>query len=80
MSPGPLSFAKLAMMSSAPAKSSGMPDTRPKIQSFNQRCPIQSRLQSVLGMRPFYVERNYFAGEGGGGGGNIFWIFQCWVL
>ena len=34
----------------------GMSDTRPKIHSFNQRCPIQSRLQSVLGVRSFYVE------------------------
>ena len=57
--PGSLSFAKLVMMSSAPAKSAGMPDARPKIYSLNQRCPIQSRLQSVLGVRfSFYVERN----------------------
>ena len=33
---GSLAFAKLAMMSSAPAKSGegGMPDTSPKIHSF----------------------------------------------
>ena len=49
--PGSLSFAKLVMMSSAPAKSAGVPDTRPK-------SPIQSRLQSVLGVRSFYDERN----------------------
>ena len=46
-----------------------MQDTRPKIHSFNvspynQRCPIQSRLQSVLGVRSLYVERNeYFLVE-----------------
>ena len=34
------------------------PDTSSKIPSFNQRCPIQSRLQYVLGVRSFYVERN----------------------
>ena len=33
-------------------------ETHPRIHSFNQRCPIQSRLQSVLGVRSFYVERN----------------------
>ena len=31
MSPGSLSFAKLVMMSSAPAKSAGMPDKKKKI-------------------------------------------------
>ena len=36
----------------------GMPDTRPKIYSFID-CSTQSRLQSVLGMRFSYVERNY---------------------
>ena len=45
---------RLVMTSSAPAKSAGVPDTRPKIHSFihslNQRCPIQCRLQSVLGV------------------------------
>ena len=46
--PGSLYFAKLAMMSSAPAKYAGMPDTRPKIHSFSQHCPIESRLQSVV--------------------------------
>ena len=35
-----------------------MSATRPKIHLFNQRCPIQSRLQSVLGVRPLDVERN----------------------
>ena len=34
-----------------------MPDTRPKIHSFNWRCPIQSRLQSVC-VCSFYDERN----------------------
>ena len=58
MSPGSLSFAKLVMMSSVPAKSAGMSDTRTKIHSFDQRCPIQSRLHSVLEMRAFHVERN----------------------
>ena len=56
--PGSLSFAKLVMMSSAPAKSAGMPETRPKIHSSNQRYPIQSRLQSVFGVRSSNVERN----------------------
>ena len=60
MSPGSLSFAKLAMMSSAPAKSAG--DAR-----YASQDPfillwidflIQSRLQSVLGVRSFYVEHN----------------------
>ena len=54
MSSGSLFFAKLVMMSSAPAKSPG----GAKIHSFNQRCLIQSGLQSVLGVRSFYVERN----------------------
>ena len=59
MSPGSPSFAKLVMTSTAPLQNlRGMPDTRPKIHSFNQRFPIQSRLQSVLGVRSFYVERN----------------------
>ena len=58
--PGSLSFAKLVMMSSAPAKSAG--DARyasqvPLIHG-NLRCPIQSQLQSILGVRSFYVERN----------------------
>ena len=46
------------MMSSAPAKSSG--DARYASQDpFNQRCPIQSRLQSLLGgVRSFFVKRN----------------------
>ena len=41
MSSGSLSFAKL-MMSSAPAKSAGNADVRPKTHSFNQHCPMQS--------------------------------------
>ena len=41
--PGSLSF---VMSSATPKKIVGMPDTYPKIHSFNQRCPIQSRLQS----------------------------------
>ena len=59
MSPGSLSFAKLVMMTSAPAKF--VRDVRydPKIHSFNQRCPIQSGVQSVLGVSSFYVERKY---------------------
>ena len=45
--PGSLSFAKLAMMSSAPAKSAG--DARYVSQDpFIQYCPIKSGLQSVL--------------------------------
>ena len=47
------------MMSSAPAKSAG--DARYASQDpfiLNQRCPIQSRFQSLLAVRPFYVERN----------------------
>ena len=62
--PGSLSFAKLVMMSSALAKSAG--DARygsqdPFIHGFIQGCPIQSRLQSVLGVHSstFYVECNY---------------------
>ena len=61
MSPGSLPFAKLVMMSSAPANLRGVLDTHPKIHSFIQRCPTQSRLQSVLGVRSFYVERNNYA-------------------
>ena len=59
---GSLSFAKLVMMSSAPAKfcgGGGVPDTCPKSLSFmaiNIGCPIQSYLQSVLGVSLFYVE------------------------
>ena len=59
MSAGSLSFAKLVMMSSAPVKSAG--DARYASQDpfilGNQRCPIQSRLQSVLGVRSYYIER-----------------------
>ena len=60
MSPGSLSFAKLVMMLENLQR---MPDTPTKIHSFNQRCLIQSRLQSVfflIGMRAFYVERNKY--------------------
>ena len=56
--PGSLSFAKLVMMSSAPAKSAGDARDASQIPSFNQRCPIQSRLQPVLVVHSFYVERN----------------------
>ena len=46
--PGSLSFAKLVMMSSAPVKSAG--DARYAFhEPFIRDCPIQSRLQSVLG-------------------------------
>ena len=55
--PGSLSFAKLVVMSSAPAKSAGNARYASQNQ-FNLRCPTQSRLQSVLGLRSLYVERN----------------------
>ena len=58
--PGSLSFSKLVMMSSAPAKSAGgsrYATQDPFIHS-NQHCPIQSRLQSVLGACSFYIECN----------------------
>ena len=55
-----LSFAKLVKMPSTPANSTE--DARYASQDVfilgNQRCPIQSRPQSVLGARSFYVERN----------------------
>ena len=56
--PGSLSFSKLVMMPSAPAKSAGdaryaSPDL---IIHDNQRCPIQNRLQPVSGVRSFYVK------------------------
>ena len=55
-----VSFAKLVMMSSAPAKSAG--DSRYASQDpfihGNQHYSIQSRLQSVIGVSSFYVERN----------------------
>ena len=58
--PGSLSFAKLVMMSSAPAKSSG--DARYASQDPLIHLLIvpvlQTRLQSVLGVRSYYVERN----------------------
>ena len=56
--PDSLSFDKLVMMSSAPAKSAGIPDMRPMIHLFVDRlidCPTQSWLQSVLGVHSFYV-------------------------
>ena len=34
-----------------------MPYTRPKIHPLNPRCPIQSQLQPVLGVRSSYIER-----------------------
>ena len=37
----------------------GKPDTRPKIHSFNQHCPIQYRVQSVLGVHSSYVGRSF---------------------
>ena len=46
--PGSLSFAKLVMMSSAPAKSTG--DARYASQDPFIHYPFQSRLQSVLGV------------------------------
>ena len=63
--PGSLSFAKLVMVSSTPAKSAG--DDRyasqdPFIHGFIQCCPIQSRLQSVLGVHSstfFFIECDY---------------------
>ena len=60
--PGSLSFANLVMMSSAPAKSAG--DARytsqdPFIQStLSHKIPTPI-CQSVLGVRSFYIERNY---------------------
>ena len=62
--PGSLSFAKLAMMSSAPAKTSAGDHDRYTSQDpsihCNQCCPIQiqSRLQSVLGVRSSFVKCN----------------------
>ena len=49
--PSSLSFAKLVMMSSTPAKSAG--DARYVSQDPFSCCPIQSRLQFVLGVRSF---------------------------
>ena len=54
--PVSLSFAKL-MMSAAPAKSAG--DARYASQDPLIDCPIQSRLQTQVGVRSFYAERNY---------------------
>ena len=59
--PGFLSFAKLVMMSFTPAKSAGDARYVSQIHSFkaiNIGYPIQSWLQSVLGVHSFYVERN----------------------
>ena len=42
---------------SPPVKSRG--DARYAAQDPFDYCPIQSRLQSVLGVRSFYVKRNY---------------------
>ena len=53
---GSLSFAKLVIMSSAPAKSVG--DARYTSQDPFIHYPIQSRLQSVLGVRSFYIKCN----------------------
>ena len=60
MSPGSLSFSKWVMMSSAPAKSTGGCQIRvPRsIHSINVVPYNPARLQSVLGVRSFYVERN----------------------
>ena len=49
--PGFLSFAKLVMMSSAPANSAG------DVRYASQDPFIRSRLQTQLGVRSFYVER-----------------------
>ena len=52
--PGSLNFAKLVMMSVTPAKSAGDADNRTELDLFihgNQRCPMQSRLQSLLRVR-----------------------------
>ena len=57
--PGSLSFAKLVMMSSAPAKSAGdaiCMSQDPFIHAMNQRCPIQSQLHSVLGVSYYYIK------------------------
>ena len=59
--PRSLSFAKLVMMSSAPAKSVGdatYASQDPFIHG-NQYCPIESLLQSALGVRSFYVKCNH---------------------
>ena len=53
--PVSLFFAKLMMMSSAPEKSAG--DARYATQDPFIHRLIQSRIQFVLGVRSFYVER-----------------------
>ena len=56
---GSLSFAKLVVMSSAPAKSAGMPDARPKIRLFNQRCRSHTILTPICIRSAFFLrERN----------------------
>ena len=55
---GSLSFVK---MSSVPAKSVG--HARFASQDPFIHCPIQSLLQSVLEVRSFYIERNYFVNQ-----------------
>ena len=60
MSPGgslSFLFAKLVKMSCAHAKSA-LDVSCASQDPLIQRCPIQSRLQSVLGVRPLNVERN----------------------
>ena len=56
--PGSLSFAKLLVMSSAPAESTGDARYAPQDPFIhgNQRCPIKSRLHSAFAVCPFYVE------------------------
>ena len=54
--PGSFSFAKLVTMSFTPAKSAG--DARYVSQDPFICFPIQSRLQSVLGVPSFYLKRN----------------------
>ena len=53
--PGSLFF----VMSSAPAKHYGGDARCASEDPSIQRCPIKSRLESALGVRSSYVERNY---------------------
>ena len=57
MSLGSLSFTKLVVMSSAPPKSAAdaIYASQDSFIQGNQHCPIQYRLQSVLGVRSFYM-------------------------
>ena len=55
--PGSLFLVKLVMMSSAPAKSAG--DARYASKDPFIHCPTQSRLQTQLGVRSFWVKRNF---------------------